>query len=331
MTKIISKPFFRAPDGTEVTLFELTNESGTKVEIIDWGATVVSMTVPDREGNFRPVMLTHPEPTDYIENIPAFGIVAGRYANRVANAEFELNGRKHQLAANKNGHCLHGGFRGFGRLPWRAQVVDGRLELTLESPDGDQGFPGNCKVKVVYSLSEHHELIIDYFAESDAATIVNLTNHAYFKLDDEPQVYNNEFFINAECYTPAKEQIPTGEIKPVKDTVFDLTSPVKIGGLFHTFGFDGFDHNFVLKPECATLQLPAAAAYSEKTGILLETFTTEPGMQFYTANALDQPHCSFCFEAQHFPDSPHHPNFPSTVLVPGELYRQTTIYRFSVR
>lgn len=331
MTKITSRPFFRAPDGHEVTLFKLTNESGASVEIIDWGAAIVSMNVPDHKGDFRPIMLTHTEPTDYIENLPAFGIVAGRYANRVANAEFELNGRKYQLAANKDGHCLHGGFRGFGHLPWQAGVKDGRLELTLESPDGDQGFPGNCKVKVVYALSEYNELIIDYFAESDAETIINLTNHAYFKLDDEPQIYNYEFFINAYLYTPAKELIPTGEIKSVTSTVLDLTTPTKIGALFNTFGFEGFDHNYVLKPECASLRLPAAAAYSEKTGILLEMFTSEPGMQFYTGNALEQPHSAFCFEAQHFPDSPHHPNFPSTTLTPGELYRQTTIYRFSIR
>ncbi len=334
-------------DGSKVTLFRLENNSGAAVEIIDWGAAVVSIRVPDRLAESFEVVLGFADPADYEVNAPALGLIAGRYANRIANASFELNGKKYSLSSNSNGCCLHGGMYGFGKKLWKAEEVDGALELTLLSPDGDQGFPGNCKVKVIYHLTEHNELVIDYFAETDQDTVVNLTNHSYFNLDDSDLIYGHEIYINAETYTPvdaSPAHVPTGEIRSLLGTNLDFTMPKRLNEAMANVpeGFVGYDHNYIFKPGTASLMVPCAMAYAEKTGILMEMFTTEPAVQFYTANFLHgevglgrfktmKRHSGFCFEAQHYPDSPNHPGFPSTVLKPGETYRQTTIYRFSVR
>ncbi len=346
MAVISSKPFCRMPDGTAVTVYRLENSSGSTVDIIDWGAAVVGMKVPDRRGEHFDVVLGFADPAEYEFNAPGFGIIAGRYANRIGHAEFELAGRKYRLPANcRGGCCLHGGERGFGRQLWQARAIDGALVLTLHSPDGDQGFPGNCEVKVVYHLTEHHELVIDYFAESDRDTVINLTNHTYFNLDDSDRIYDHEMFINAETYTAVDEfLVPTGEIRSLLGGVLDLTVPRRLGDVLENppEGFDGYDHNYIFREGAPNMQIPCAAAYAAKTGIMLELLTTEPAVQFYTANFLagepgapriraNKRHGGFCLEAQHYPDSPNHPAFPDTRLRPGEVYRQTTIYRFSVR
>lgn len=345
MAVITAEPFCRMSDGSEVTIYHLKNSSGAGVDIIDRGAAVTAVRVPDRTGELHDVVLGFADPRDYERNDPGFGIIAGRYANRIGNAEFELDGRKYRLSANSPGCCLHGGGRGFGRLPWQGRIAGGTLELTLDSPDGDQGFPGNCRVKVVYHWTECCELMIDYFAETDRDTVINLTNHMYFNLDSADRIYDHEIFINAESYTVTDERlVPTGEIRSLLGTHLDLTVPKRIGDILANppEGFSGYDHNYIFKDGIPAGQVPCAAAYAANTGIMMELLTTEPAVQFYTANFLNgeaggprikvnKRHGGFCMEAQHYPDSPNHPGFPSTRLNAGETYRQTTIYRFSVR
>jgi aldose 1-epimerase len=332
-------------DGSEVTVYHLKNSSGTGVDIIDWGAAVTAMQVPDRSGELHDVVLGFADPLAYEWNAPGFGIIAGRYANRIGNAEFELDGRKYPVSANNSGCCLHGGERGFGRRLWKGRIADGALELTLESADGDQGFPGNCKVRVIYHWTEHNELAIDYFAETDRDTVINLTNHTYFNLDSSDLIYDHEIFINAETYTAVDERlVPTGEIRSLLGTHLDLTAPRRIGDILENppERFSGYDHNYIFRGGIASRQIPCAAAYAANTGIMMELLTTEPAVQFYSANFLNgeagrsrikinKRHGGFCMEAQHYPDSPNQPGFPSTRLNAGETYRQTTIYRFLVR
>ncbi|MDD2404111.1 MAG: galactose mutarotase [Victivallaceae bacterium] len=334
---MIDKVFFcRTNDGMPVELFTLKNQSGMQFSVINQGACLVSLLVPDRLAEPREVMLKYPVPEDYLENNAYLGVIVGRYANRIAKSEFMLDGTQYQLDQNRPEFTIHGGSDGFSKRLWHSSIEDDSLVLELESPDGDQGFPGKLNVKVRYSLREDNSLIIDYLAETDRKTVVNLTNHAYFNLSACGNLDEHEFFINAAQYTECdKNNLPTGAIFALDKSCLDLRVPANIADLLRECPGEltatkGFDHNYILTADCATLQIPAAAAKSTASGIVMEMFTSEPAVQFYTGNGLPEIHSGFCFEAQHFPDSPNHANFPSTVLCPGEVYRQTTVYRFRV-
>jgi aldose 1-epimerase len=350
--------FGQLPGGESATLFSLENRRGLRAEISDYGGTVVRLFAPDREGRLADVVLGFDRVEDYVAHSPYFGALIGRCGNRIAHGRFSLDGRTHQLACNNAPGgipChLHGGLRGFDKVRWQAEPFAGEagpaLRLRYRSRDGEESYPGNLDVTVVYAVTAENALRIDYEARTDAATPVNLTNHSYFNLagQDAGPILSHEVTIHAENYTPVNAGlIPTGELAPVANTPFDFRSPRAIGERIEAaneqlrFGL-GYDHNFVLdQPRGGGTPAPAARARDPKSGRVLEVLTTEPGLQFYSGNFLDgsfagkgghvyQRRTGFCFETQHFPDSPNHPTFPSVILRPGETLRSTTIYRFSV-
>jgi aldose 1-epimerase len=348
---ITKQPYGKTPDGAVVDLYTLTNGKGVEAQIITYGGTVVSLKVPDSAGKLDNVVLGFSRLEDYAESSPYFGAIIGRYGNRIGGARFMLDGVSYQLPANDKTNSLHGGKKGFDKVVWQAQEVTGdsgpALRLSHRSPDGDQGYPGNLAVTVDYSLTDDNALRIQYSATTDKPTVVNLTNHSYFNLSGESSgdVMAQEVMINADRYTPVDPGlIPTGELAPVAGTPFDFTKPTAIGarideGHEQIVRGRGYDHNFVLnRPADNSLAL-AARVRDPKTGRTLEVLTTEPGVQFYSGNFLDatlvgtggkvyRQTTGFCLETQHFPDSPNKPDFPSTVLRPGETYRTTTVYRF---
>lgn len=349
----ISKAAFGTADGKPVEIYSLTNRKGMEARIMTYGGTVVSLRVPDRNGKLGDVVLGYDSLADYQRSTFNFGSLIGRYGNRIAKGRFSIDGREFTLARNNGANHLHGGVKGFDKVVWTARPSvesDGPyLELTYLSLDGEEGYPGNLKIKVVYSLTENNELKIEYTATTDKPTVVNLTQHSYFDLagTGNGDILRHELFINADRFTPTDSgSIPSGELRSVKGTPFDFTKSTAIGSRIDQndeqlkFG-NGYDHNFVLNKNHGAFTL-AATVYDAGTGRVMKVFTTEPGLQFYSGNFLDgsikgkngmdYPRRSgFCLEAQHFPDSPNEPKFPTTLLRPGQKYSQTTIYRFSVR
>ncbi len=348
-TRIERKPFGTGPG---VELFTLTRVGAPTVKITNQGGHIVAILAPDRTGAVADVSLGYADFDGYVKSEGYIGGTIGRYANRIAKGVFQLDGKKYTLARNNAPNALHGGPTGFDRRLWDAKVVSGldgeALELSYVSKDGEEGYPGTLSAKVVFSLRGDGGLVMDYSATSDAATIVNLTSHAYFNLAGEgaPTILDHELQIEADAFTPVDETlIPTGELRPVEGTPFDFRTPVAIGARIDAAdeqlkrGF-GYDHNFVLRGKPGELRL-AARVVEPKSGRVLEVLTTEPGVQLYTGNFLDgsmlgktgKPHLrrsAFCLEAQHHPDSPNRPEWPSVVLRPGETYRHTTVYRLTV-
>jgi len=340
--------FGTLPEGTAFDLYTLSNAHGMTVKITTYGATVTEIDVPDRNGKADDVVLGFDSLDPYLKGEPYFGAIVGRVANRIAGGKFTLDGKEYPLAVNNGPNALHGGLKGFDKQIWKAETVTDapqpEVRFTYLSPDGEEGYPGNLNVTVVYTLTNDNALKIDYTATTDKATPVNLTNHSYFNLAGSGSVLNTVLTINADRYTPADAtNIPTGELRSVKGTPFDFTHPTPIGARIDRIPdpTGGYDHNFVLNKRGKSLSL-AARAYEPTTGRALEMWTTEPGVQLYTANGLDgtltghggvvyNKYGAFCLEAQHYPDSIHHPNFPSVVLRPGQTYHQTTIYKFSTR
>jgi aldose 1-epimerase len=347
--EIEQKLFGRMPDGREVNLYELTNTKGLRAGIINYGTILVSLEVPDRAGKLDDVVLGFDNLDSYIKRNPLFGAVVGRYANRIANASFTLDGTEFKLTANAGKNHIHGGRnKRFDKVLWKASPFKDNEKVGIRfsylSKDGDEGFPGNLKCIVTYILNNNNELKISYEATTDKPTIVNLTNHSYFNLAGagNGDILSHEMVINADYYTPSdKALIPTGEIHSVKDTPLDFTSPKTIGArISQLTQTRGYDHNYVLKNSDGALVL-AAQAYESNSGRIMQVYTTEPGMQFYTANGMRgikgknekiyNRYYGFCLETQHFPDSPNKPHFPSTVLRPGEKYSTMTVFKFSTR
>jgi aldose 1-epimerase len=343
--------FGQTADGQSVELYTLTNRHGVEVKIMTYGATVVSIKVPDRAGHIADVALGFDRVSDYEKDTHYVGPVIGRYANRIARGRFKLNGVEYKLAVNNGENHLHGGLRGFDKVVWQARPVRTRagaaVVLTYLSRDGEENYPGNLSVRVTYTLTERDELRIDYAATTDKDTVVNLTNHSYFNLagHGSGDILGHVLSINADRFTPTDAgSIPTGALRSVRGTPFDFNRPTAIGARIEQsdeqlrFG-SGYDHNFVIRGQPGALR-SAARVVEPTTGRVLEVLTTEPGMQFYTGNFLDDntigkdgkayPRRSgFCLETQHYPDSPNQPRFPSTVLRRGGRYRTTTVYRFS--
>jgi aldose 1-epimerase len=351
-TRIERRAYGKTAAGEAVELFTLSRQGAPTIGITSWGGYVISILAPDRAGKQADVTLGYADLAGYLEDDAYFGCLVGRYANRIAKASFALDGKRHALSANDGPNTLHGGPTGFCRRLWAAKVVAGKdgdaLELTYVSRDGEEGYPGALTAKVVYSLREDGGLVIDYTATTDTPTVVNLTNHAYFNLagEGEGTILGHELQLEADAFTPVDATlIPTGEQRPVAGTPFDFGKPVAIGARIDAADEQlklgrGYDHNFVVRGNPGTLRL-AARVVEKKSGRVLEMFTTEPGVQFYTGNFLDgktvgksgKPYLrrgGFCLEAQHFPDSPNQPGFPSAVLRPGQVYRQTTVYRLTL-
>jgi len=348
---ISKQPFGHTAEGTPVDLYTLVNDHGMEVNITNYGGIIVSLLVPDRHGEMADVVLGFETFTPYLDRHPFFGAVVGRYANRIAGGKFSLNGVEYSLAQNNGPNHLHGGLKGFDKAVWQVEQFSGEnevgLNLTYLSPDGEEGYPGALTARVVYTLNNDQALKIDYFATTDQDTILNLTNHTYFNLAGTGDILDHVVTLNADRFTPIDQTlIPTGELRNVKSTPMDFTQPVAIGARIDQDDeqlryAQGYDHNWVLNHPEGTLGL-AAAVYEPTTGRVLEVYTTQPGVQFYTGNFLNgaftgkkgityHQRTGFCLETQHFPNSPNQPNFPSVVLRPGQQYAQTTVFRFSTR
>ena len=315
--------------------YTLSNASGFEVSITDYGGAITSLKTPDRHGNLGDIVLGFKTLDDYVHNPRYFGALIGRHANRIANGQFSLNGNTYNLPQNNGANHLHGGFNGFDKRVWTAREDGNKLHLSYLSRDGEENYPGNLNAFVDYTLLDS-ELRIEYRATTDRDTIVNLTNHSYFNLRGEGTILDHELTINADSFTPVtQELIPTGEIRSVEGTPMDFRKSKPIGLRIDKVQYD---HNFVLNGWDGSLRL-AARLHEPLSGRTLEVLTTEPGIQFYSGNFLDgsiigrngvayPKYAGLCLEPQHFPDAPNHPNFPSTVLRPGEEYNHTTVYRF---
>ncbi|GMV92552.1 MAG: aldose 1-epimerase [Candidatus Hydrogenedentota bacterium] len=342
--QISERPFGQMPDGGVVTAFTLTNANGVKATLIELGATLVSLEVPDRDGNMADVVLGWDTVEDYLDHGSFFGCIAGRYANRIAKGKFTLDGTEYTLATNNEPNHLHGGNVGFDKVVWKgvpfATEEGPSVRFTYLSKDGEEGYPGNLACAVTYTLTNKDELKIAYEAETDKATPVNLTHHSYFNLagHDTGSVLDTVLMIDASRYTPVDDTlIPTGELAPVLGTPFDFTEAHPINAKFDQVE-GGYDLNYVLDKTTGWLEL-AARATEPSSGRVMEVLTTEPGIQLYTGNFLNATggkggaeypkNSGFCLETQRFPDTPNHPNFPSCILRPGDKYSHITIYRFS--
>ncbi|HGY56729.1 MAG TPA: galactose mutarotase [Caldithrix abyssi] len=337
-------------DGKEVNLYTFTNTNGMTAKITNYGAIVQSLTAPDKNGKYEDVTLGYDKLEDYINDKSYFGCIVGRFGNRIAKGKFMLDGKEYTLATNNGPNHLHGGIKGFNKVVWDAEIVKGKdfggLKLTYLSKDGEEGYPGNLNCTVIYTLTDQNELRIEYKATTDKPTPVNLTHHSYFNLsgNGKQNILNQELWINADYYTPVDETlIPTGEIAPVKGTPFDFTKPTAIGARINEkntqleYGH-GYDHNWVLNDADGSLKLQASL-YDPASGRLMEIYTQEPGLQFYSGNFLDgsitgkygvkytRNYCAV-LETQHFPDSPNQPDFPSVILKPGQTYHTETVYKF---
>ena len=346
------RPFGTTPDGQAVRLYTLRNAQGMTAQIMTYGAIVVSLTAPDKNGTFDDIVLGYDHLAGYIEDSPYFGAIVGRYGNRIAKGRFTLDGTTYTLATNDGENHLHGGIKGFDKVVWDDEPVDRAdavgVKLTYLSKDGEEGYPGDLKVSVIYLLTNRNELRIEYEATTDKATPVNVTHHGYFNLTGgRRDILGHELMLNADRFTPVDAGlIPTGELRPVQGTPMDFRKRTAIGARIDDddeqlrFG-GGYDHNWVLnkKGDAMTLE---AEVHEPTTGRLMTVRTTEPGIQFYAGNFLDgtitgkngvvyEHRYGFCLETQHYPDSPNQPEFPSTILRPGRIYRTTTVYAFSAR
>jgi aldose 1-epimerase len=348
---VSQRTFGVTPDGATIACYTLTNVHQLEADILSYGGTVLALRVPDRSGRLGDVVLGFQTLAPYLSDQPYVGALIGRYANRIAGGRFALNGVTYTLARNDGPNHLHGGPNGFHRQIWNAQerpsAAGPSLELTYLSRDGEEGYPGNLSVTVVYTLTDQNALQIDYAATTDASTVVNLTNHTYFNLAGTGEILEHELQLFASQFLPTDATgIPLGELRSVRGTPMDFTAPARIGARIadddeQMRHGQGYDHTWVLDKEDGVLAL-AARLYEPSTGRVMEVATTQPGVQFYSGNKLDGsligkggqryvPHSGLCLETQHFPDSPNQPQFPSTVLRPGNGYHQTTTYRFTVQ
>jgi aldose 1-epimerase len=349
--QVEQRSFGQTKDGKPVTLFTLKNNSGAEAGIINYGGLVIFLKVPDRNGHFDDVVLGYDNLADYIKDSPYFGALIGRYGNRIAKGKFTLDGKEYKLAINNGPNALHGGLVGFDKVVWEPKVLvslDGpALELRYTSKDGEEGYPGTLTVKAVYTLTSDNALKLEFTATTDKDTVINLTQHSYFNLAGKGDILNHVVTIPADKFTPVDSTlIPTGELKPVEGTPFDFRTPTAIGARINQddqqlkYG-GGYDHNWVINKQMGKLTL-MGRVYEPSTGRVLEVYSTEPGLQFYTGNFLDgkltgkggwvyQFRNGFCMEAQHYPDSPNQPNFPSVVLKPGQEYHNTINFKFSVQ
>ena len=337
--------FGKLPDGRAVDLYTLSNGKGMQVGIMTYGAAVVTLTAPDKAGKYADVVLGMDSIDGYVKGVPYFGAIVGRYGNRIAKGEFQLDGKTYKLPVNNGENALHGGLKGFDKQIWTAREANGGVEFTYVSKDGEEGYPGTLTAKVLYRVTPDNELRIEYNATADKPTVVNLTNHTYWNLAGEGDILQHQVTLNADRYTPVdKGLIPMGVLRAVKGTPFDFTKATAIGARIdqkdEQLGFGGgYDHNWVLN---GSGMKKAAEVYEPKTGRVMEVLTEEPGLQFYTGNFLDgtikgkggrvyQRRAAFCMETQHYPDSPNKPHFPTTRLDPGKRYHTVTMYRFSAR
>jgi aldose 1-epimerase len=353
---IRKQPFGKTASGDQIDLYSLTNKKGMEVSVTNFGATVVTLRVPDRSGKAADVVLGFDNLEGYENGKSYFGATVGRYANRIGGGQFSIGGKTYTLPKNNGNNSLHGGIVGFNKKVWKAREIaskDGEsLELSYLSVDGEEGFPGNLSVKVVFTVpAERNELKIDYSASTDKDTVLNLSNHSYFNLAGEGNgdILDHVLTLHAKQFTPVDQTlIPTGELRDVAGTPMDFTSANVIGKRIDSdyeqlvFG-KGYDHNWVLaRSDGGNHAALAAEAYDPKSGRRLEVLTTEPGVQFYSGNFLDGSakgkgnkvygrRAAFCLETQHFPDSPNHPNFPSTLLKPGSVFHSETVFRFSAK
>ncbi len=349
--RIRKEPFGKAPDGTPVELFTLTNKNGMSVQITNYGGIITTLRVPDAGGDLEDVVLGYYTLEKYLEKSPHFGALVGRYGNRIAHGEFTLDGKKYELVTNNGPNHLHGGKEGFDKKVWEAEMITkdhaSALKLHYLSPHMEEGYPGNLDVYATYRLTDENEVRLDFEATTDRKTILNLTHHSYFNLKGhgKGRILDHLIRFDADRIVPIDDEaIPLGGLMDVEGTPFDFKE-------FRTIGEDinddhiqirngsGYDHTFVINGEYGRLR-KACTVKEPASGRIMEVYTTEPGVQFYTGNHLDgsikgkegriyERRSGFCLEAQHFPDSPHNPDFPSTVLEPGETYTQTTVYKFS--
>ncbi|HEY3934117.1 MAG TPA: aldose epimerase family protein [Gemmatimonadales bacterium] len=347
---ITSSPFGVTPEGDSVVLFTLTNAHGMTVRVMTYGGIIQSIDVPDRSGTIGDVVLGYDSLAGYLRSSPYFGAIVGRYGNRIAHGRFTLDGETYHLDTNNGPNALHGGLRGFDKAVWKAEPFNHDsvvgVVLTHTSPDGDQGYPGTLSAQVTYTLRPSNELVIDYQAITDKATPVNLTNHSYFNLAGHGDILGEILTINADHFKPVDSTlIPTGELAPVTGTPFDFRTPTAIGARIDNAdpqlkNGHGYDHNFVITRTGDSMAL-VARAVDPGSGRVLTVSSTQPGVQFYTGNFLDGTitgsgrviygrRSGFALETQHFPDSPNHANFPSTILRPGEELNSRTIFAFGV-
>ena len=353
-SKTHKRAFGKTGDGKQVDLYVLTNKNGVEADVTNFGAAVVSLKVPDRHGKTDDVVLGYDDLDGYLHDKSYFGATVGRYANRIAHGKFTLNGTTYTLAKNDGENHLHGGVQGFNKVVWEAKDVStadaAALQLNYLSKDGEEGYPGNLSVQVTYTLTNNNELKIDYAATTDKDTVLNLTHHSYFNLAGQGKgdILQHQLLLHASRFTPVDATlIPTGEIRSVKGTPLDFASATAIGSriaqdddqlkLGH-----GYDHNFVLDGGTGGAPVLAAQVYEPSSGRVMEVWTTQPGIQLYSGNFLNdtirgksgstyQRRAAFCLETQHFPDSPNKPNFPSTILKVGGQFKSSTTYKFSSR
>ncbi len=348
-SQIVPEPFGKTLDGTPVEIYTLRNAAGMTARIMTYGGIVQSLDVPDKKGNFSDVVLGYASLDGYLTNSPYFGALIGRYGNRIAKGHFTLDGQTYTLATNNPPNALHGGIKGFDKVVWKVVHAEktsqgAQLELTYTSPDGEEGYPGTLTVTAIYTVTPGNSLRLDYTATTDKDTIINLTHHSYFNLAGRSDILGHVVCINADEFTPVDSTlIPTGELHPVDNTPFDFRTPTTIGSRVNAdneqikFG-GGIDHNWVVDHPMGKLGLDAWVM-EPTSGRVMQVWSTEPGLQFYTGNFLDGTikgkdgqvykfRDAFCMEPQHFPDSPNHPNFPSVELKPGETYHNTIVYQF---
>jgi aldose 1-epimerase len=342
--KAITSNHYGMVDNIEVLQYSISNPSGMVVKVLNYGGTITDILVPDKAGNLENVVLSFDNLEDYVqEGNPYIGATIGRYANRIAGASFSIDDQEFHLPPNNNGNTLHGGAKGFDRVVWDVEILsDSSLKMSYASPDGDEGFPGNLKAEVVLAVGSDR-ITLEYYATTDKPTPVNLTNHAYFNLSagKSPTILDHELIISAEKITPVNDLlIPTGQLEQSINTPFDFIEPKRIGEDIENVP-GGYDHNYVLLKQGSPPEF-AAELYDPVSGRVMQLYTTEPGLQFYSGNFLDGTlkgrggqayikHAGLCLEPQHFPDSPNQPQFPDTILRPGETYRQTSIFKFSIR
>jgi len=349
--QISRQPFGQTKDGTPVYLYTLRNSKGVEARISTYGGLVISLKVPDRNGNLGDVTLGYDSLEGYLKETPYFGALIGRYGNRIAKGKFILDGKEYTLAVNNGSNALHGGLKGFDKVVWEpkflASAEGPALQLNYLSKDGEEGYPGNLSVTAVYTLTEDNALKLEFTATTDKDTVANLTHHSYFNLAGKGDILGHVVMLPADQFTPVDDTlIPTGKLEPVEGTPFDFRKPTAIGARINQddqqlkFG-GGYDHNWVINKPLGQYGLMARVT-EPTTGRVMEVFSTEPGLQFYSGNFLDgtitgkrgwvyQHRNGFCMEPQHYPDSPNKPQFPTVVLKPGQVYKNTIVYRFSTQ